>query len=80
MSETAHSAHGRVCRGCLVSETVRFAHEKVCQGCLVGETARSATGESAKAVSYTHLLGVDLLEGVENALRQVLLDQSTVLW
>ena len=44
MSETAHSAHGRVCRGCLVSETARSAHGRVCQGCLVSETARSAHG------------------------------------
>ena len=42
MSETAHSAHGSVCRGCLVSEKPHFAHEKVSQGCLVSETARSA--------------------------------------
>ena len=42
MSETAHSAHGRVCRGCLVSETARSAHGRVCQGCLVSGTAGSA--------------------------------------
>ena len=42
MSETAHSAHGRVCRGCLVSETARSAHGRVFRGCLVSETARSA--------------------------------------
>ena len=44
MSETAHSAHGRVFRGCLVSETARSAHEKVSQGCLVSETTHSAHG------------------------------------
>ena len=44
MSEKPHSAHEKVCQGCLVSETVRFAHEKVSQGCLVSETARSAHG------------------------------------
>ena len=42
MSETARSAHGRVCQGCLVSETEHSAHEKVCRGCLVSETAHSA--------------------------------------
>lgn len=31
VSETAHSAHGRVCRGCLVSETARSAHGRVCR-------------------------------------------------
>ena len=43
MSETAHSAHGRVCQGCLVSETACSAG-RVCQGRLVSETARSAHG------------------------------------
>lgn len=42
MSETAHSAHGRVCQGCLVSGTAGSAHERVSQGCLVSGTARSA--------------------------------------
>ena len=42
MSETACSAHERVCQGRLVSETARSAHGRVCRGCLVSETARSA--------------------------------------
>ncbi len=42
MSETARSAHGRVCQGCLVSGTARSAHGMVVRGCLVSETARSA--------------------------------------
>ena len=42
MSETAHSAHGRVCRGCLVSETARSAHGRVFRGWLVSETVHSA--------------------------------------
>ena len=42
MSETAHSAHGRVFRGCLVSETARSAHGRVFRGRLVSETVRSA--------------------------------------
>ena len=44
MSETARSAHGRVCQGCLVSETARSAHGRVFRGCLVSETACSAHG------------------------------------
>ena len=44
MSETARSAHGRVCQGCLVSETACSAHERAFQGCLVSETAHSAHG------------------------------------
>ena len=50
MSETAHSAHGRVFRGCLVSETARSAHEKVCRGRLVSETAHSAHGSVFRVV------------------------------
>ena len=42
MSKIARSAHGRVCRGRLVSETAHSAHERVCQGCLVSGTACSA--------------------------------------
>ena len=42
MSGTAHFAHGRVCRGRLVSETARSAHGRVFRGCLVSETVRSA--------------------------------------
>ena len=42
MGETAHSAHERVFRGCLVSGTACSAHGRVCQGCLVSETAHSA--------------------------------------
>ena len=42
MSETAHSAHGRVCQGCLVNGTARSAHERVFRGCLVSEKPRSA--------------------------------------
>ncbi len=44
VSETARSAHGRVCQGCLVSGTAGSAHGRVCQGCLVSGTARSAHG------------------------------------
>ena len=44
MSETARSAHERVCRGCLVSETACSAHGRVLRGRLVSETARSAHG------------------------------------
>ena len=44
MGETAHSAHGRVFRGCLVSETVRSAHGRVFRVVLVSETARYAHG------------------------------------
>ena len=42
MSEKPRSAHGRVCRGGLVSETARSAHGVVFRGGLVSETARSA--------------------------------------
>ena len=42
MSETARSAHERVCQGRLVSETAHSAYERVCQGCLVSETVRFA--------------------------------------
>ena len=42
MSETARSAHEKVCRGCLVSETAHSAHGSVFRVVLVSETACSA--------------------------------------
>lgn len=44
VSETARSAHERVCQGRLVSETAHSAHGRVCQGCLVSEKPHSAHG------------------------------------
>ena len=44
VSETARSAHGRVCQGCLVSETARSAHGRVFRVVLVSKIACSAHG------------------------------------
>ena len=49
MSEKPRSAHGRVCRGCLVSETARSAHGIFRVG-LVSETAHSAHGSVFRVV------------------------------
>ena len=50
MSETAHSAHVRVFRGCLVSEKPRSAHGSVFRVGLVSETAHSAQGSVFRVV------------------------------
>ena len=80
VSETAHSAHGRVCQGCLVSEKPHSAHGRVCRGCLVSGTAHSAHGRVCRCASGRRRVCVVTEESRHPYLRNSALHHRATKW
>ena len=80
VSETAHSAHGRVCQGCLVSEKPHSAHERVCRGCLVSEKPRSAHERVCRCASGRRRVCVVTEESRHPYLRNSALHHRATKW